>query len=142
MWANRQCEMCPNTEFFLVRFSCIRTEYGEILRISPYLGRMEENTDKKKLRILTLFTQLGKKETCTMQNLQLLTSFALFPRHFSVFPTGSHQCGLNTWFTWHRFALLLLLFIIIQTWKFQPKLDISTQHPCPQGHSCFNLYLK
>ena len=43
--------------FFLSVFSRIRTEYGEILRISPYSVRMRENTDQKKLRIWTLFTQ-------------------------------------------------------------------------------------
>ena len=32
-------------------------EYGEIKWISPYLARMQENTDQKKLRIWTLFTQ-------------------------------------------------------------------------------------
>ena len=41
------CEMCPSTELFLVR----------IIRISPYSVRMWENTDQKKLRIWTLFTQ-------------------------------------------------------------------------------------
>ena len=71
------CAKCPSTEFFLVRifphsdwirigtiwsffwsvFSCIWTEYGEIRSISPYSVRMWENTDQKKLRILTLFTQ-------------------------------------------------------------------------------------
>ena len=39
-----------------------RTEYGETLRIFPYSGRIRENwiqqnTDQKKLRIWTLFTQ-------------------------------------------------------------------------------------
>ena len=34
-----------NTERYPV-FSCIRTEYGEILRISPYSVRMRENTDQ------------------------------------------------------------------------------------------------
>ena len=48
------CEKCPNTEFFLVRIFRIRTEYGEISRISPYSVRMGENTDQKKLRIWTL----------------------------------------------------------------------------------------
>ena len=38
-------------------FSRIQTEYWEILRISPYLFRMRENTVQKKLRICTLFTQ-------------------------------------------------------------------------------------
>ena len=36
-------EKCQNTEFFLVRISRIRTEFGEILRISPYSVRMREN---------------------------------------------------------------------------------------------------
>ena len=38
-------------------FSCIRTEYGGKLRISSYSVRIMENTDQKKLRIWTLFTQ-------------------------------------------------------------------------------------
>ena len=38
--------------FFLSVFPRIWTEYGDLLRI-----RMRENTDKKKLRIWTLFTQ-------------------------------------------------------------------------------------
>ena len=38
-------------------FSCIQTEYGKILRISPYSVRMRENKDHKLLRIWTLFTQ-------------------------------------------------------------------------------------
>ena len=51
------CEKCPNTEFFLVRISRIRTEYGEIRSISPYSVQMRENTDQKKLLIWTLFRQ-------------------------------------------------------------------------------------
>ena len=43
--------------FFWSVFSRIRTEYGEILRISPYSVWMRGNTDQKKLRILTHFTQ-------------------------------------------------------------------------------------
>ena len=42
--------------FFWSVFFRIRTEYGEILRISPYLVQGRENTDQKKLRIWTLFT--------------------------------------------------------------------------------------
>ena len=37
--------------FFWSVFSGIRTEYGDIRSISPYLVRMWENTDQKKLRI-------------------------------------------------------------------------------------------
>ena len=43
--------------FFWSVVSCIRTEYGDILRKSPYSLRMQESTDQKKLRIWTLFTQ-------------------------------------------------------------------------------------
>ena len=38
-------------------FSYIQTEYGELLRKSPYSVQIQENTDQKKLRIWTLFTQ-------------------------------------------------------------------------------------
>ena len=47
-------------------FSRIRTEYGEIFRISPYSVRMWENTDQEKLRIWTLFTQ------CSFQGLSMM----------------------------------------------------------------------
>ena len=39
-------EKSPNTEFFWPVFSRIRTEYGEILIISPYLVPIWENTDR------------------------------------------------------------------------------------------------
>ena len=38
-------------------FSCIRTEYEDLLRKSAYSVRMQKNTDRKKLRIWPLFTQ-------------------------------------------------------------------------------------
>ena len=50
-------EMCRNTEFFWFVFSRIWTEYKKIRSISPYSVRMWENTNQKKLRIRTLFTQ-------------------------------------------------------------------------------------
>ena len=40
-------EKCSYLEFFWSVFSHIRTEYGEILRVSPYSIRMRENTDQK-----------------------------------------------------------------------------------------------
>ena len=39
-------EKSPYSELFWSAFSCIRTEYGEILRICPYLVRMWENADQ------------------------------------------------------------------------------------------------
>ena len=38
-------------------FSCIQTEYGDPHRKSPYSVQIQDNTDRKKLRIWTLFTQ-------------------------------------------------------------------------------------
>ena len=43
--------------FFWSVSSRIRTEYGKILRISPYSVQKWKNTDQEKLRIWTLFTQ-------------------------------------------------------------------------------------
>ena len=37
--------------------SRIWTEYGDLIRKSQYLVRIQGNTDQKKLRIFTLFTQ-------------------------------------------------------------------------------------
>ena len=37
---------CPYSELFWPAFSRFRTEYGEILCISPYLVRMRENADQ------------------------------------------------------------------------------------------------
>ena len=41
-------EKCPYWKFFWSVFSRIRTEYGEIVRISPYSIQMREKTDQKK----------------------------------------------------------------------------------------------
>ena len=52
-------EKCPNAEFFFLSvFSCTRTEYGDLRSKFPYSVRIQENTDQKKHRIWTLFTQL------------------------------------------------------------------------------------
>ena len=45
--------------FFWSAFSRIRTEYGEILRISPYSARMRENTDQKN-SVFGHFSRNGK----------------------------------------------------------------------------------
>ena len=50
-------EKFPNMEFFLVVFSCIQTEYGDLWGKTQYSVRIQENTDQKKLRIWTVFTQ-------------------------------------------------------------------------------------
>ena len=43
--------------FFWTVFSCIRDKYGDLRSKSPYSVRIQENTNQKKLRIWTLFTQ-------------------------------------------------------------------------------------
>ena len=43
--------------FFWFLFSHIWTEYGDLRGKSPYSVQIRENTDQKKLRIWTLFTQ-------------------------------------------------------------------------------------
>ena len=39
-------EKCPYSELFWSVLSRIRTEYGKILRISPYSVQMQENADQ------------------------------------------------------------------------------------------------
>ena len=39
-------EKCPYSELFWSAFSLIRTEYGQILRISPYSVQMQKNVDQ------------------------------------------------------------------------------------------------
>ena len=41
-------EKCPKWSFFWSVFSCIRTEYRDLLSKSPYSVRIQENTDQKK----------------------------------------------------------------------------------------------
>ena len=43
--------------FFCSVFPCIWTKYGDLRSKSPYSVRIHENTDQKKLRFWTLFTQ-------------------------------------------------------------------------------------
>ena len=62
-------EECPSTEFLLI---CI----------FPYSFRIRENTDQKKLRIWTLFTQCNFKTVS--QKLEKSSSFWV-PRKLSIF---------------------------------------------------------
>ena len=56
-----KCEHCVKSvqiqSFFWSVFSCILSEYGEILRITSYSVRMRQNMDRKKLCVRPLFTQ-------------------------------------------------------------------------------------
>ena len=53
--------------FFWSAFPCVRTEY-EVYGFNPYPVRKQENTDQKKLRILTLLTQCENDETKSYLN--------------------------------------------------------------------------
>ena len=45
-FSNALRKKCPYLNLFWSTFSCIRTEYGEILSISPYSGQLRENADQ------------------------------------------------------------------------------------------------
>ena len=71
--SSKHCVKSVQTRsFFWSVFSLIWTEYGEIWSISRYSVQMRENTDQKKLRIWTHFTQWSciKQETFTWQKVQ------------------------------------------------------------------------
>ena len=46
LYSSALCEICPNAEFIWSVFSRIRTEYGEIWSISPYLSVFSPNAGK------------------------------------------------------------------------------------------------
>ena len=52
------CEKCPYSEFFWSVFSSIRTEYREVLCISPYSVRMLENANQKNSEYDTVMAKL------------------------------------------------------------------------------------
>ena len=62
--------------FFWSVFSRIWTEYGEIRSISSYSVQMRENTDQKKHRIWTLFTQCANNRSSTEK---MTKNFQKFP---------------------------------------------------------------
>ena len=60
IWSSVMCPCVKSVQmrsFFWSIFSCIWTEYGELLSKSPYSVRIQENAGQKKLFIWTLFTQ-------------------------------------------------------------------------------------
>ena len=87
--------------FWAVIFS-IRTEYGEIRRISPYSVRMREYTDEKKLRICTLFTQCIKHLfSIDCVNIYLFSIY--FSKNFARWKKLSLIGGVNTVFVFSQY---------------------------------------
>ena len=75
-----------NETFFWSIFSCIRTEYEDLLHKSPYSTRIQENTDQKKLHNWTLFTQC---EIDTKLKLPIIFLFNFEEIHICLFPFNS-----------------------------------------------------
>ena len=80
-------EKCPYLELFWSAFSRIRTEYGEILRISPYSVRMQENADQNNseyrhfLRNVTFCGNCqGKLYFCNLTRKVVALPFLVFAR--------------------------------------------------------------
>ena len=63
-WSVKLCGKCPNWNFLRFLFSCIRTEYGDLLCKSPYSVQIRENTDQKKLWLWTPFRQCNVYRNC------------------------------------------------------------------------------
>ena len=99
-------EKCPNTEFFPVRiFPHLDRIRRDILRIYPYLVQMRENTDQKKLRIWTLFTQWSAQP--------INSSF----RHSVLYPSvGSSSAILM--------AFVILLIFLFPVWRVRSGLTL------------------
>ena len=82
--------------FFWSVFYCIWTEYGEILRISPYLVQMLENMDQKKPRIWTLFTRwlfVPEYENRLYEDKSKFLSWCKCSRKIWLWLASSHRLG-------------------------------------------------
>ena len=71
------CEKYPYLELFWSVFSRIWTEYGEMLRISPYSVRMWENTDQNTPNTNFFHTVLVMKLRLLMINELFCSCFVL-----------------------------------------------------------------
>ena len=85
--------------FFWCVFSCIRIEYRDLLRKSPYSVRIQEDMDQEKLRI-TLRIQSKYKIKLTRKNF----IFGHFSRTFYT--------SVNKWTSIHRHKLKYSMQII------------------------------
>ena len=70
--------------FFWSVFSHTRTEYGEIRSISPHSIRIRENTQQKKLRIWTHFTQWITFEIYFLMRFFSKMNYNNFSRNMSI----------------------------------------------------------
>ena len=70
---------CPNTELFPVRIFCIRTEYRDLLRKSPYLSEYS----KIRTRNSSVFGQFPRSESCCKDHTYSLLKF-VFSTQYST----------------------------------------------------------
>ena len=80
--------------FFWSLFSCTRIEYGDLLRKSPYSVRIQENTDQKKLRIGTLFTQC--RSLIRLNSLNIRSEIWWQSKTLVVFSNWTNTCSKLT----------------------------------------------
>ena len=73
---------CPYFELFWSVFSRIRTDYGEILRISPYSVRMLENTDQNNSAYGQFFAVSSSHIEHSLKYLQLCETTFLTDKFF------------------------------------------------------------
>ena len=107
--------------FFWSVFSCIRTEYGYLLRKSLYLVRIQKSTDQKKLRIWTIFKQWyydSPRLYCYYFNCQIsyyhsINSYYGSPMWLSFFKFYYHSQTNYLFFIYWNKILILKNFIII-----------------------------
>ena len=91
--------------FFWPIFSCIRTEYGDLLRKSLYSVWIQKNADQKKLRIWTLFTQ------CLFSAfLNRLLLFYLFSKDFDDFHEFAGKNSKKYREVWKSTCYFIFLF--------------------------------
>ena len=82
-------EKCPYSDFFWSLLPRIWTEYGEILRVSPYSVRMRENIDRKNSEY-GHFSHSVKRSFSTVFELKALQHSSSLCCEFKIF--GSSFC--------------------------------------------------
>ena len=113
-------EKNPYLELFWSVFSRIRTEYGKILRISPCLVRMRENTDQNNSKYGQFLRSVGYWELRYIQNPGMLRNQGLFRIlsniYIGTFWRVEGAGGQGVW------IFMYTVFIITDKWL--SKLDI------------------
>ena len=68
--------------FFWSVFSCFRTEYRDLRSNSTYSIRIQKNTDDKKLRIWTIFTQCQPSHDTTILPIRSFGKTIIYQQNF------------------------------------------------------------